>query len=162
MRKPFKVTGGLVLASLVGFFVIVAAVNVVMMTFAVKTFGGVETDNAYKAGLAFNRSIADADAQNARHWRVEIVRMPKREADFTVTVRDRNDRPVTGLILAATLVHPTDRRRDKTAQVVSLGAGMFRLEAAAEPGQWDLVTTLRDDSDELFRSRNRIVLERAP
>ena len=34
-----------------------------MITFAVKTFGGVETENAYKAGLAFNRSIAEADAK---------------------------------------------------------------------------------------------------
>jgi nitrogen fixation protein FixH len=96
-----------VLASLAGFFLTVAAVNAVMITFAVKTFGGVETENAYKAGLAFNRSIAKAEAQDARHWRVDIVRVPQREADFTVTVRDGAGRPISGLTLAATLVHPT-------------------------------------------------------
>lgn len=165
MTKPqrsFRVTGRLVLASLVAFFVTVASVNAFMITVAVKTFGGVETENAYKAGLAFNRSIAEAGAQDARHWRVEIARVPQREAEYMVTVRDGEDRPVPGLALAATLVHPTDRRRDRDVHVAVLGGGLFRLEAVAEPGQWDLVTVLRDGDTERFRSRNRIQLRGMP
>lgn len=162
MKKPFRVTGGLVLASLVGFFLAVAAVNAVMIAVAVRTFGGVETENAYKAGLSFNRAIVEAGAQQARHWSVDIVRIAQRESDFTVTVRDGAGRVVSGLTLAATLVHPTDRRRDHEVHVASLGGGVFRLEAAAEPGQWDLVTVLRDGGVEQFRSRNRIRLRGMP
>lgn len=159
-QKSFKVTGGLVLATLVGFFVTVAAVNAVMITFAVKTFGGVETENAYSAGLAFNRSIAEASAQDARRWSVDVVHVPHRDAEFTVSVRDGAGRAVSGLTLVATLVHPTDRRHDKEVHVSALGGGVFSIEALAEPGQWDLVTVLRDGGGELFRSRNRIVLRR--
>lgn len=162
-RQPFfNVTGRLVLACLVAFFLSIAAVNAVMITFAVKTFGGIETENAYNAGLAFNRAIADANAQEARHWHVDIVRMPQRDAKFTVTVRDGKGGAVTGLALAATLVHPTDRRRDHDVQVAVLGGGVFHLETPAEPGQWDLVTVLRDGDRELFRSRNRIQLRGMP
>lgn len=158
IERPFKVTGRLVLASLIGFFLTIAAVNAVMITFAVKTFGGVETENAYKAGLAFNRSIVEAEAQDARHWRVDIVRVPQRETDFAVTVSDGAGLPVSGLTLVATLVHPTDRRRDKQLHAVSTGSGTFLLEASAEAGQWDLVTVFSNASVERFRSRNRIVL----
>jgi nitrogen fixation protein FixH len=79
-----------------------------------------------------------------------------------VTVHDGEGRAVSGLALAATLVHPTDRRRDRELLVASLGSGVFRLEAAAEAGQWDLVTILRDGDVERFRSRNRIQLRGTP
>lgn len=165
MTKPepsFNVTGRLVLTCLVAFFLSIAAVNAVMITVAVKTFGGIETENAYKAGLAFNRAIADASAQEARHWHVDIVRKPWRDGEFTVTLRDGKGGAMSGLALVATLVHPTDRRRDHDLQVVSLGGGVFHLETPAEPGQWDLVTVLRDGDMELFRSRNRIQLRGMP
>ncbi len=69
----FRVTGRMVLLTFIGFFVVVASVNAVMVTSAVRTFSGVETENAYKAGLAFNESIAAAGAQDALGWRVEIA-----------------------------------------------------------------------------------------
>lgn len=159
-RRPhgFRVTGRMVLLSLVGFFVVVASVNAFMITQAVRTFGGVETDNAYKAGLAFNQSIAAAGAQDARGWSVQIHREASATNDFTVTVRDRAGRPITGVMLDALLSHPTDRRHDKPMAVTPSGAGMFRAEAPPEAGVWDVVITLRDGDATLFRSRNRIVV----
>jgi nitrogen fixation protein FixH len=154
----FRVTGRLVLLSLVGFFVVVASVNAFMITQAVRTFGGVETENAYKAGLAFNQSIAAAGAQDARGWAVDIKRAGERSADFTVTVRDKAGHAVSGVALEAALAHPTDRRHDRPLAVSSLGAGTFRAEAAPEQGVWDVVITLRDGDTPLFRSRNRIVV----
>jgi nitrogen fixation protein FixH len=154
----FRVTGRMVLFSLVGFFVVVASVNAFMITQAVRTFGGVETENAYKAGLAFNQSIAAAGAQDARGWSVEIGRRAQDTADLTVTVRDRAGRPVTGMTLDALLAHPTDRRHDKPMLITPSGAGAFRAEALPEAGVWDVVITLSDGSAALFRSRNRIVV----
>lgn len=154
----FRVTGRMVLLSLVGFFVVVASVNAFMITQAVRTFGGVETENAYKAGLAFNQSIAAAGAQDARGWSVDIGRAGQSSTDFTVTVRDRAGRPVTGMALDALLAHPTDRRHDKPMAVTSSGVGTFRAAAEPEAGIWDVVITLRDGDTALFRSRNRIVV----
>ena len=61
--KGFRVTGRMVLFSFIGFFAVVASVNAFMITSAVRTFSGVETENAYKAGLAFNESLAAAGAE---------------------------------------------------------------------------------------------------
>jgi nitrogen fixation protein FixH len=154
----FRVTGRMVLFTFIGFFAVVASVNAVMITSAVRTFSGVETENAYKAGLAFNQSIAAANAQDARGWRVEIARITPDSTDFNVTVRDRAGRPVTGVSLEATLQHPNDRRRDRPLAVVSLGNGLFHAQTAPEAGIWDVVVVLHDDDSELFRSRNRIVV----
>ena len=65
-----QVTGRMVLVCLVAFFAVVAGVNAIMIRAAVSTFGGVETESAYQAGLAFAREIAAVEAQDALHWQV--------------------------------------------------------------------------------------------
>ena len=52
------------LVRLVTFFAIVAAVNAVMMTAAITTFGGVETGSSYQAGLTFARDNSAVQAQD--------------------------------------------------------------------------------------------------
>ncbi len=74
-------TGRTVLICLVGFFAVVAGVNAVMIRAAVSTFGGVETANAYQAGLAFAREIAAAEAQDALHWQVRAKVAAARRCD---------------------------------------------------------------------------------
>ena len=69
--RPKELTGRMVLFCLVAFFAVVAGVNAIMIRAAVSTFGGVETANAYQAGLAFAREIAEAAAQDALHWQVK-------------------------------------------------------------------------------------------
>ena len=62
---------------LVSFFAVVAGVNAIMMTFAVTTFGGVETASSYQAGVQFAREEAAAEAQQARHWQVTATLRPE-------------------------------------------------------------------------------------
>ena len=52
-----QVTGRIVLICFVAFFAVVAGVNAVMIRAAVSTFSGIETENPYQAGLAFEREI---------------------------------------------------------------------------------------------------------
>ena len=47
--------------------------NAVLIRLAVSTFGGVETENAYQAGLNFSREIAAAEVQDALHWQVKAT-----------------------------------------------------------------------------------------
>src|SRR5262245_65523050 len=68
---PRKVTGRMVLICLVAFFAVVTGVNAIMIAAAVSTFGGLETESAYQAGLAFARDRAAAAAQDSLHWQVK-------------------------------------------------------------------------------------------
>mgnify|MGYP001068389893 CR=1 FL=1 len=56
-HRPFRVTGRLVLAALIGFFLVVAGVNATMMTVAIRTMPGVDAMSAYETSQHFNAEI---------------------------------------------------------------------------------------------------------
>jgi nitrogen fixation protein FixH len=158
-QAEFQVTGPMVLAGLVGFFGLVAGVNAAMIYAAVSTFGGVETESSYRAGLAFAREAATVEAQDARHWSVTAKAAIEGGATVVeLTARDASGQPITNLVAVASLVHPTDRRADHAVPLVSDGAGRFRGTTAASAGQWDLVIEFSRDDERLFRSKNRVWL----
>jgi nitrogen fixation protein FixH len=158
-QAEFQVTGRMVFAGLVAFFAIVIGVNGIMTYAAISTFGGVETESSYRAGLAFAREAATATAQDARHWSVTAKAAIEGDATVVeVTARDATGQPLTNLAATASLVHPTDRRADHAVPLVSQGAGRFRGTSAASAGQWDLVIELSRDDERLFRSKNRVWL----
>jgi nitrogen fixation protein FixH len=158
-QTEFQLTGRMVLAGLVAFFGLVAGVNAVMIYAAISTFGGVETESSYRAGLAFAREMASAQAQDARHWNVSAKAVIEGKATVVeVMARDRSGQPITNLAATASLVHPTDRRADHAVPLVSDGGGLFRGTTAATAGQWDLVIELSRDDERLFRSKSRVWL----
>jgi nitrogen fixation protein FixH len=157
---PRPITGLKVFLYLFAFFAVVAAVNGTMIFAAVKTFGGLETESSYKAGLAFAREVAAAQAQDARHWRVDAVFTPNPDGTtrFEVTARDAAQAALAGLDAAMSLHHPTDRRLDRAVALGADGPGRFQGSAPAPAGQWDLVIELSRGGERLFRSRQRITL----
>ena len=155
-----EVTGRTVLVWLVAFFGIVAVVNVVMIRAAVSTYGGLETESSYQAGLAFARETADARAQDALRWRIDARLTPTRDGASTLVIdaRDAQGRPLNGLTAKARLLHPADQRDDRAITLQETEAGSFRGVAPVAAGQWDLVLELTRDGSRVFRSRNRVVL----
>lgn len=149
-------TGFKVLMCLCGFFGVVFAVNAYMVRAAVTSFGGVETESSYKAGLVFRQESDAALAQAARHWKVEAVLAPGR---LDVAARDAQGQPLTGLDLTVALHHPTDRRYDEALEAISTGAGQWRATSREAPGQWDLVIELTRNGEQMFRSTNRVIVK---
>jgi nitrogen fixation protein FixH len=155
---PRPLTGRTVLICFVTFFGIVFSMNAVMVRFALSSFGGVETESSYKAGLAFRNEIAIAKAQDARHWRVQAAVAPEGDATrVSVVARDAELRALDGLAALARLSHPTDRRRDVAVTLAEVAPGRFEGSAAALRGQWDLVLDLVRDGEVQFRSKSRVV-----
>jgi len=158
-QAEFQVTGRMVFVGLVAFFGVVLGVNAIMIHAAISTFGGVETESSYRAGLAFAREAATVAAQDVRHWTVTAKATIEGNATVVeVTARDAAGQPLANLAAAASLVHPTDRRADHAVPLVSQGGGHFRGTTAARAGQWDLVIELSRDDERLFRSKNRVWL----
>lgn len=160
-RRPKEVTGRTVLFCVVAFFGVVALVNGIMMRLAISTFGGLETESSYKAGLAFAREIAASEAQTQRHWSVtgKLGHLIDGQVRLEITARDAGGRPLVGYEAVARLSHPTDRRLDHELVLSSTGAGRYSGKADAAPGQWDLVIELMRDDERMFRSVERIVLD---
>jgi len=155
-----ELTGRTVFVCLVGFFAVVAAANAVMIRAAVSTFGGLETESSYQAGLVFAREEAQARSQDALHWRVDARFSTLRDGETRLVV-DANDaagRPLRGLTAAARLVHPADQRADRAIALHETRPGEFAGAAAVAAGQWELVLELTRDGGRVFRSRNRVRL----
>jgi nitrogen fixation protein FixH len=89
-------TGRTALLSILAFFGVVMAVNVTMMTLAVETLRGTDVDNPYSAGLAYNKEISAARAQEARGWQVvaHVERQADRQSTIRVEARDGNIRSI--------------------------------------------------------------------
>ncbi|AMN45000.1 FixH family protein [Rhodoplanes sp. Z2-YC6860] len=157
---PKKVTGWTVLGCLVAFFAIVMGVNGFMIRAAVTTFGGVETESSYKAGLALSRELKAAQAQEARHWDVRAHVTPGSEKQWVeITARDAQGKPLSGLTAVVRFNHPTDRRADVDMTPREVTPGRFAGSAAPAAGQWDLVIELMRGEERVFLSRNRIVVK---
>jgi nitrogen fixation protein FixH len=156
-----ELTGRMVLLWLVAFFGVVFAANGVLVRAAISTFGGVETTSPYQAGLQFEQDIAVAQRQDALHWQVsgKLTRNGAGLAVLDVVARDASGEPITGLSAKARLAHPADDRLDHAIPVGAVAGGAFHGQAAAQPGQWELIVDLFRDEQRLFRSRSRVTLK---
>jgi nitrogen fixation protein FixH len=158
--RPPELTGRKVLLWLVAFFVVIFAVNGVLVEAAISTFGGLVTPSSYQAGLMFESEVARAERQQALHWHVDgkLTRDRAGEAVLDISVRDAQGAPVTGLSADATLAHPADARLDHVIHLSRIGAGDFHGQARGHSGQWELIIDFYRDHERIFRSRSRVML----
>ena len=155
-----EVTGRTVFVCLVAFFAVVAAVNAVMMTAAITTFGGVETGSSYQAGLAFARENSAVQEQGRLGWQI-AVHTPSdggRPSGIEIVARDRTNEPLAALQVSGRLSHPMDKRADRVLAWREVTTGVFRADTGRAVGQWDLVIELSQKDSLKFRSRNRLTL----
>jgi len=158
-RRPFEVTGRFVLVCFVGFFVVVAVMNAIMIRFAVTTFGGVETESSYKAGLAFKAEVASSVAQQALGWNVDVRIDPRGQGSvMNIAVRDAAGTPVPGLVIDVNLAHPADRRKDVAVTATEQSAGSYRAMTPPALGRRTVSLELSQNGERVFRSIDRIVL----
>jgi nitrogen fixation protein FixH len=160
-KRVREVTGRHVLLCLIGFFGVVMAVNGIMVKAATSTFGGVEVQSSYKAGLAFRTEAARARAQDALDWRVDghVARNQAGDAALDVSVKDANGMVVPGVTAQARLAHPADERLDHKIALKATGAGAFHGEVQASAGRWDLIIDLYRGKERVFRSRSAVILK---
>lgn len=159
-KPPRELTGLAVLLCFLGFFGVVFAVNALLVQAATSTFGGLETGSSYKAGLMFAQELAQAEQQEARHWRVDgkLARDRGGGAVLELSARDDRGAPLSGLTAQARLAHPADARLDHAIALDRNGAGAFHGETPAQPGQWELIVDLYRGEERVFRSRSRVTL----
>jgi len=158
--QPREITGWTVLALMLAFFGVVIGVNAFMAHEALSTFSGVETDSSYRAGQTFERDVAMAKAQDAKHWQVDAKVTPTAGggASLDIAARDAAGKPLAGMVATALFARPIDRQLDRSITVSEDAPGHFHGVAEIPAGQWDLIIELSRQGDRLFRSKNRVVI----
>jgi len=159
--RPFRLSGRMVLFAMVGFFMVVAGANAVMMTAAIRTMPGVDVKSAYETSQHFNGEIARMQAQAERGWQAGAqLRRIDSNAELAFSLRDRGGAPVTGLTVAARLEHPATRREDREVLLREAAPGDYAATIPAiHGGGWTLAIEAQSGGERVFVSRSRIVLK---
>lgn len=159
----FRLTGRHVLFILIGVFAFIFAVNGVMVWKAVESFPGVVTQSSYRDSQRFNRSIAEAQVQASRGWRVDAsaVRSPDGRVVVRLEARDAAGAPVSGVSFKATLQHPANRAHDHVVPLPALpgAAGIFEgVATGVTEGKWGLEVEGEGAEGRVFLSENSLFL----
>ncbi|MBB4197262.1 nitrogen fixation protein FixH [Rhodoblastus sphagnicola] len=158
--KGQPLTGRKVLFMLIGFFGVMLGVNFYMAREAVMTHPGLDIAHPYDAGVAYNKEIAAAKAQEGLGWSVGLSRSSQGGAtEVTVTVKDRDGQPLNGLEAALHFVYPATSRLDKTVAASGIADGVYSGAAELRPGHWDVEIELKRNGEQAFRSRNAFNVE---
>jgi len=130
-----------VLAGLFAFFGLMLAANGVFVYFAITTFSGLSTSNAYRKGLIYNETIAAFRAQQAEGWRAQVA---FNGSLVRLEILDAEGLAVNGLEVLANLGRPASDAADRTLAFRGAGQGLYLAEAGVlEAGQWQLAAEAR-------------------
>ncbi len=152
-RMPKEITGRHVLFTMIGFFAVIIATDSWLVYKAISTFGGIETQDAYRKGLAYNDRIAEERAQAALGW-TKDARLENN--DLRVTIRDKNQKGVGYLQITAVLGRPATNANDRILKLTEISAGEYMATVGAlEAGNW--VATM--EAREALSGSDRVVYQ---
>jgi nitrogen fixation protein FixH len=157
IAEPRPFSGRKFLAILVGAFVVVAAVNGLMIWYALSSWTGLVSDSAYQEGLGFDRVLAESRAEAALGWKATIAYDP--QGRIAVQLADAKGQPLGGMTLSLVLLRPTREGFDRASPLMEVVPG--RYEAAVRPplpGQWDVRVTVKSAGKVRFHAEQRIIV----
>lgn len=152
-KPPFVIKGWHVLAGVVGFFAAIIGVDAVFVLQALKTYPGEVSVTPYEDGLAYNRRIAQLEAQQQLGWTAGVAAEP---GAVLVRLRDREGAPLTGLRLAGKLQRPATETGARALAFAERAPGDYAAPAAGAAGAWDLTVAAQDGQGARFEAERRV------
>ncbi len=144
-----------------GFFLIVFASIGTMMYIAVNSMSGLETEEPYEKGIAYNETIARARAQEAANLSVSIAADPQPDklVRLSVRIRDAKDNPYMEKMVSVLFFRPTKEGFDKKINLKEKKPGVYRGNIMLPlRGIWDLKLEIKDAEHLVYKSKSRVIL----
>lgn len=162
MTSSFRITGRHVLFGMIGFFLLIIAVNTVFITLALRSFPGEQEEKSYLQGLNYNDRLEARAAQDALGWTVEIDKA-ERDGDGAIIeliFRNKTEAPVYNLSIDGMLLQPTDNDRDQALTFSPAGEGRYTTYAEnVTPGVWMLNARAVSNRNETFELTTKLYFE---
>jgi len=136
--------------------VVVTGVNIGFVVMALKTFPGEVSATPYEDGVAYNREVAQKQAQNALGWTAKLT--VETQDRLALLIIDRAGAPVTGLDVAGTFERPATEVGRRQIKLADLGSGQYGVSTQGMRGAWDVRAVATDKSGRRFEVEDRIVL----
>jgi len=163
MIRNRPITGRRVLTWVVAFFGFIFAVNGVFVYLALDSWPGLATPRAYEEGLAYNRTLEEAEAQAERGWRGRVALGPAtpKGRPLSVVLAGRNGKPLTGLRVTGAFRRALGEGLDVKLRLSEERPGVYgALVRLPKLGRWNLIVAARDASGQAYRMLHE--LEVAP
>lgn len=138
-ERPF--TGRKMTLVIVAFFGVIIAVNGLMLTLALKNFGGLVVGNSYVASQNFNEDIAAARAQPIRAWKLNLS---SDAGSVALQVAGADGAALSGLDLSITLDRPAHNRSTSHLTLTEREPGLYAAPISLEPGRWSATVETAD------------------
>lgn len=158
-------TGRRVLASFIGFFGIVFAVNGYFVYAALSTFDGVEVEGAYQKGRAYNHLLERMDEQRRIGWTAAIATDPAPAGGtrLSVVFAGADGAPLNGLEVEGLFWRPVAAGEDQRLPLAETRAGTYEtVFNLAHDGNWLVRIAAQGSSGETFVQEQRVIITREP
>ncbi len=128
------VTGRSVLWWVISFFVIIFLANIAFVYFALSSWTGLSTENAYEKGVRYNETIARAEAQRKLGWQSTV--------DFdgdnlVVKLVGKDGNFISGRIVQVEIIRPVHEGLDQKLKLREAGQGIYQAPLKIpQSGRW--------------------------
>ena len=147
-------TGKHMLASIIGFFAVIFAVNFTMAYLANSTWSGLVVANGYVASQSFDKDLARQRQQDALGWNVALSHIDGR---IRITFMDAAKTKIEGLAITGKLERPVTDRQDQMLTFTSMGSGVYTAPATLTPGVWEVEIEATSDAVPSYRKIFRFI-----
>ena len=158
---PERIEGRHVLFALFAFFGVMFIVNGIFLYFAVGTFNGFETRDAYRKGLTYNERIASDTAQAAKGWK-PVLRYEGGEQKLVVEMRDRQGKGIAGLTISGLVRHPVTDKQDRNVLLNEVAPARYAVSLKLPAGQWIFSGQASRTGEAAFRFKHRLWVKESP
>ncbi len=160
LENKKKVTGWHVLAGFLAFFLTIFTANGIMTYYALGTWQGVQTEDAYVKGLNYNRQIEQAEQQYSSQWKLAFDQLPKLQNGDRVVVslaHPTYDKDVVSV--SSAFVRPVERGYDFDVALTHEGNQLYAAPVNFPlKGNWkaEVTVTFSDGAEMYLNDRMEI------
>lgn len=145
----------------VAFFVVLALIDGVMVTIAVRTQTGVVSKHPYEQGLAYNQVVKASEAQNKLGWKGTINFLPiaKKTGTLIFMLKDSDGTILQADNVSVFVTRPTQDGMDFTVELKHVKSGSFESDIKFPlEGLWE-ARIYAKYGENSYQESKRIVLE---
>jgi len=161
LRHRAPLTGRRVLNMLIGFFGFIVVVNGVFIYFALQSWPGLSTRDAYRKGLAYNEILNASQRQKTLGWRsaVDFGTPAGEKHVLRVRLKDSQSRGLDGLDVSVRLARPNREEFDQTVVLLSRGGGLYQAPVALPlKGRWHATIKTRAQGKTQYRMTHELIV----
>jgi nitrogen fixation protein FixH len=156
-QREKRFTGRQFLAIMLASFVLVTAVNGLMIWYALSTWSGLVSDSAFAEGLGFDRVLAASRAEAALGWKGTIAYEPSGRIVFHLV--DASGQPLSRMGVSMVMLRPTREGFDRTAALLETAPGRYEAGIHAPlSGVWDVRVVVASGGQTRFHAEQRILV----